>query len=252
MPITKELLMSHSVCRHKPLKGERVETFLARQTHLSLEKKSLRNIQNLQALCPSLEALYLFENQIETLDGIPPRLTHLYVQNNLVGETQDLSIIKQLRTLHIEHNKLSSLEPLCALGASLVELHVSHQRAGPEPLHLCPELLPQLSGLRFLSLASNRLSDASPLAVLPTLVQVDLSLNELAELGNVRDLLAAARGLRELDLRDNPLSSNRKVLDSVIVLSPSLETLNGRGLIASEREYLMQLHKRGARQLAPG
>lgn len=244
--------MSHSVCRHKPLKGERAETFLARQTHLSLEKKSLSNIQNLQALCPALEALYLFENQIETLEGLPPRLTHLYVQHNRVSEIQDLSTIKHLRTLHIEHNKLGSLEALCALGGSLVELHASHQRAGAEPLSLCPEVLPKLSGLRFLSLASNKLSDASPLAALPTLVQVDLSQNLLAELGSVRHLLAAARGLRELDLRENPLSSNRKVLDSIKVLSFSLDTLNGKELIASEREYLIQLHKRGARQLAPG
>lgn len=61
-------------------------------------------------------------------------------------------------------------------------------------------------------------------------------------------MLSGCGALHELDLRDNPISAVRQMLDAVIVGGSGLQVLNGRTLTASERPYLEQLHRRGARQ----
>ena len=76
---------------------------------------------------------------------------------------------------------------------------------------------------------------------------VDLSKNQLSSLQDMAALISAAP-LRELDLRANEVSESRQELDSIIVASPTIQLINGRDLMKSERPYLQQLHRLGARQ----
>jgi len=249
--IDRELLSSHNVCKQRPRPGESKEAFLARQTHLSLNNQRVKAIENLH-LCPLLQVCYLFDNSIETLTNVASlsHLTHLYLQNNQISRVEDLSALRRLTKLYLNGNALSSLAPFGCLGATLQELHVcSQQSSSGQPLNLAPPVLPQLRCLRVIALANNGLSDASPLAALTKLEKVDLAKNHLPDVQSLKALLEGAPRLQELDLRDNPISASRQMLDAVIVHGSSLETLNARELIASERQYLAQLHRRGARNL---
>ena len=60
--------------------------------------------------------------------------------------------------------------------------------------------------------------------------------------------LLSASPLADLDLRHCGVSDSRQHLDAIIVSCPSIQTLNGRDLTASERPFLQQLHRRGFRQ----
>jgi len=249
--IDRDLLSSHNVCKQRPRPGESKEAFLARQTHLSLNNQRLKAMENLH-MCPLLQVCYLFDNSIEALANISSlsHLTHLYLQNNRISRIEDLSPLRRLTKLYLNGNELSSLAPFGCLGASLLELHVSSQQpASGQPLNLAPPVLPQLRELRVLAIANNRLTDVSPLAALTKLERVDLAKNLLPDVQSLKALLDGAPRLEEIDLRDNPISSSRQMLDAVIVHGTSLQTLNGRELIASERPYLAQLHRRGARNL---
>ena len=83
----------------------------------------------------------------------------------------------------------------------------------------------QLRELRVLAIANNRLTDVSPLAALTKLERVDLAKNLLPDVQSLKALLDGAPRLEEIDLRDNPISSSRQMLDAVIVHGTSLQTL---------------------------
>jgi protein phosphatase 1 regulatory subunit 42 len=219
----------------------------ARQTHLRLERRGIRNVApHLQAF-PSLQVLYLFDNKINTLDGLylVPLLTHLYVQHNQLAAI-DLSPLRKLQKLYLDGNLFSSLESLDSLGdaSSLIELHASNQETMEnQPLHLTPEALVRLSSLQVISLSGNRLSDVAPLAGLPSLTKVDLSRNNLAEFQAIAPLLEHARGIVELNLAGNPLTASRRAMELAIMSAPSLRMINGRELLPTERVFLQQMHQ---------
>lgn len=219
----------------------------ARQTHLRLERKGIRTVApHLQAF-PSLQVLYLFDNKINTLNGLHfvPLLTHLYVQNNQLA-TIDLSPLLQLQKLYLDGNLFSSLESLDSLGhaSSLIELHASNQETMEnQPLHLTPEALGKLSSLQVISLAGNRLSDLASLAGLPSLTKVDLSRNDLAGFQAIAPLLEHAPGIVELDLAGNPLAASRQTIELTIMSAPSLRVINGRELLPTEQVFLQHMHQ---------
>ena len=61
------LIRSATNARYKDKKDEK--GFLASITHLSLDKKGIETIENLE-LCPNLNVLYLFENNIMKIEGL--------------------------------------------------------------------------------------------------------------------------------------------------------------------------------------
>lgn len=61
------LIKSATNAKHKDKKDEK--KFLSSITHLSLDKKSIEVIENLE-FCPNLSILYLFENRIMKIEGL--------------------------------------------------------------------------------------------------------------------------------------------------------------------------------------
>jgi len=251
--ITQELLVAVTAkSQIKPRANEPIAKFLARITHLHLNDRKLTSSALPAGCCAGLKALYLFDNEIEVLDGLCnlTQLTHLYCQNNAISRiVDDVGTLTRLRKLYLNGNCLSSLETLAPL-AGLEELHASSQRLPDGAmLDLAPGALSRMSGLKVLALANNGLRSVNDLACCRSLQTVDLAKNQLSTISSLLGLIGASP-ISDLDLRDNDVSDSRQELDAIIVRSASIKRLNGRDLMSSERPYLTQLARIGARPTA--
>ena len=235
---------SHS----RPKRDEPPAKYIARQTHLHLNGRKLKECSLPSGSTPQLRALYLFDNEIERLEIEMPTLTNLYAYNNHVSSVGDLSSLGRLQKLYLSHNRLQSLAALAPL-QSLVELDASSQVLPPgEAFDISGEALANMRYLRTLKLANNGLTSTAELAGCRRLETVDLSKNQLSHMAAVAPLLGVAP-LRDLDLRGNTISDSRQQLDAIIVACPTIGHLNGRELTQSERPYLQQLHRLGRRSM---
>ena len=67
-----QILVGKGVCKGKNLRGETDETFIARQTHLSLNGRRLRSLGTALSAAPKTQVLYLFDNELLSLGGLAP------------------------------------------------------------------------------------------------------------------------------------------------------------------------------------
>ena len=182
--VTKNLLLCDGVCKGRKRRGESDDAYFRRQSHLSLDGRRLQQLGAALSSCPQLQILYLYDNQLTSLQGLSTTLlTHLYVQNNELTDGPELAAalgsLRQLQKLYISHNRLTDLSPLCSLPL-LEELHAGNQRGfggGVSALVLPPELA-ELSRLRVLTLPQNGLRDAAPIGSCSRLQKLDLSGNQ--------------------------------------------------------------------------
>ena len=122
--ITDQLIIKNTPTDMR--RGESRAKFIQRITHLNLMGKKITTITNLLQ-CHALRALYLYDNGITEIKGIPATVTHLHLQNNNIQRLENLGHLKQLSKLFLDHNAIAKVEGLenCRM---LEELHVSHQR----------------------------------------------------------------------------------------------------------------------------
>ena len=193
--------------------------------------RKLRSLGTALTAAPKAQVMYLFDNELQSLDGLSTRgLTHLYLQNNQLVATLELGLtlntLTQLQKLYISGNRLADLTPLCGL-LSLEELHAGSQRTGVE-LVLPPDL-ERLGRLRVLSLPHNRLCDVSALGGCRRLESLDLSANSgITDMGDLAILLGSAVELHTLDLRRCPVADVRAMMDAVVVCGAALTKVRAR------------------------
>ena len=167
-------------------------------------------------------------------------VTALHLENNRIGPTlgDGLQTMRKLSVLHLSGNALTSVDD-----AQLARRHpslVSVSLAGNRVERVANGTFP--NSLRQLTLAKNRLRDASAIEALtrlPTLETLDLSENELAADADdsVLGVLAEFPSLRALTLRGNPLVSSlgldyRRALVSAL---PCLTCLDDKAVSTMER-----------------
>ena len=167
-------------------------------------------------------------------------VTALHLENNRIGPTlgDGLQTMRKLSVLHLSGNALTSVDD-----AQLARRHpslVSVSLAGNRVERVANGTFP--NSLRQLTLAKNRLRDASAIEALtrlPTLETLDLSENELAADADdsVLGVLAEIPSLRALNLRGNPLVSSlgldyRRALVSAL---PCLTCLDDKAVSTMER-----------------
>lgn len=166
-------------------------------------------------------------------------VTILHLENNRIGPTlgDGLQAMRKLAVLHLSGNSLTSVDDarLARRHPSLVSVSLASNRISRVSNDAFP------NSLRTLSLAKNRLRDASAieaLSRLPDLETLDLGENELRdEDEEVLRVLAECPSLRVLTLRGNPLVHSlgldyRRALVSAL---PRLTCLDDKAVSAMER-----------------
>ena len=90
--VTKNLLLCDGVCKGRKHRGESDDAYFRRQSHLSLDGRRLQQLGAALSSCPQLQILYLYDNQLTSLQGLSTTLlTHLYVQNNELTDGPELA-----------------------------------------------------------------------------------------------------------------------------------------------------------------
>ncbi|CAG9863965.1 unnamed protein product [Phyllotreta striolata] len=216
-------------------------------SHVCLQEKNLQKIPKFE---PSKDVIvvYLYNNQIRSIenlnDGIFPNLCSLYLQNNRLKKIDHLEFEK-LRKLYIGHNEISVLENLENL-YNLEELHVEHQNL-PDGMGICfdPRCTISLSRtLRVLNISDNKIPSFSSLSFLEELQSIDASNCELEDLQEVCETISNWRYLTVAVFKGNPITKSHRYREDIIVNSYYLETLDGKSVSDTSREFLKRLEVR--------
>ncbi|CEM31328.1 unnamed protein product [Vitrella brassicaformis CCMP3155] len=240
-PISLDLLCRSGVSGQTRRKGESRRTYAGRLTHLKLEERHIAKIEHFDILCRQLQVLYLYSNAVTKIQHLPETLTHLYLQNNRIRRMEGLDRLGMLRKLYLSENCIERVEGLQGC-QSLEELYIQEQRISA-PLSFCPKSIRTVAAsLHTLDASSNHLDALEPLVQLQCLEHLLASGNQLASLPDVLSLFHSVPSLTHVDLSGNPVTSQHKYRDRVILAAAEtdggLEVLDGRRVTAHEREFL--------------
>lgn len=205
-------------------------------THLSLERNSILQIENLEnnnnlkllelggnkinkieglQNLINLESLYLYTNEIDRIEGLETlqNLKFLYSAGNKIQNLEGLSNLNNLQEAYLFHNSISKMISLDGL-PKLMKLNLNTNLINEiEPQNL-PALnwlsldnnklkkikgLENLNNLQYLHLENNQISKMEGLITLTELILLHLEKNQITKIED----LDALRNLQELDLQRN-------------------------------------------------
>ncbi|XP_051826048.1 protein phosphatase 1 regulatory subunit 42 isoform X1 [Antechinus flavipes] len=233
-------LVAKSV-NQKNRKEENITQYLKKITHLNFSNRNIDIIDDL-SLCKNLSVLYLYDNNIGQIDNLSfaTNLTHLYLQNNCISCIENLSSLKKLEKLYLGGNYIAVVESLEGLG-ELRELHVESQKLPlGEKLLFDPRTLQSLANsLSVLNISNNNIDEIKDLETLENLTQLIAVDNQLLHVKDLELLLNRLPKLWKMDLSGNPVCLKPKYRDRLIVMSNSLESLDGKEIKQIERQFLM-------------
>ncbi|XP_035666629.1 protein phosphatase 1 regulatory subunit 42-like isoform X4 [Branchiostoma floridae] len=225
----------------KRKRDEPLSQYLRRLTHLYFQERHIDEIDDL-SLCKNLSVLYLYDNRIARIQNLhfASNLTHLYLQNNLINKIENLSLLRRLEKLYLGSNEITVVEGLDKL-ENLKELHIENQRLPPgEKLLFDPRSIQALSAtLCVLNVSGNNLEDLQDFRCLGQLNQFMAADNQLEDMKELAQVLTGWVQLWRLELVGNPLCRKAKYRDRVIVMSASLEVLDGKEINETARKFLL-------------
>ncbi|KAI8482401.1 hypothetical protein Bbelb_398860 [Branchiostoma belcheri] len=225
----------------KRKRDEPLSQYLRRLTHLYFQERHIDEIDDL-SLCKNLSVLYLYDNRIARIQNLhfASNLTHLYLQNNLINKIENLSLLRRLEKLYLGNNEITVVEGLDKL-ENLKELHIENQRLPPgEKLLFDPRSIQALSAaLCVLNVSGNSLEDLQDFRCLGGLNQFMAADNQLEDMKELAQVLSGWPSLWRLELVGNPLCRKAKYRDRVIVMSGSLEVLDGKEINETARKFLL-------------
>ncbi|KAK2947258.1 putative protein phosphatase 1 regulatory subunit 42 [Blattamonas nauphoetae] len=254
--ITEDLILKSIGLPQRRKSHETNEEMLQRLVHLALHDKGIKNMEGV-SLCPQLNILSLRSNKIEEISGLNhPELTSLDLQENKIRTVSHLENCPSLTHLYLNENCIETIESFEGLH-SLEELHIAFQTPAPSPEGQTEEtqsqrpplfsyeiLQPISRSLVILNISHNHLKDLSPFACCRNLMTVDASENDVDSFDQLVEFLNGCYRLRTFDLTKNPLSAQRKFYETVIVMSLSLRTVNGKEVLDSQREFCLRKQAR--------
>uniref|UniRef100_A0A9L0RK55 Protein phosphatase 1 regulatory subunit 42 n=1 Tax=Equus caballus TaxID=9796 RepID=A0A9L0RK55_HORSE len=194
------------------------------------------------SLCKNLSVLYLYDNRISQITNLnyATNLTHLYLQNNCISCIENLRSLRKLEKLYLGGNYIAVIEGLEGL-EGLRELHVESQRLPlGEKLLFDPRTLHSLAkSLSTLNISNNNIDDIRDLEILENLNQLIAVNNQVLHVKDLEFLLNKLIKLWKMDLNGNPVCLRPKYRDRLILVSKSLEFLDGKEIKNMERQFLM-------------
>ncbi|CAH1772792.1 unnamed protein product [Owenia fusiformis] len=225
----------------KKKRDESMEHFLKKITHLYLEDRGIDEVGDDLSLCRNLTVLYLYDNKLAKVPNLSQNanLTHLYLQNNEVSKMECFANLRRLTKLYIGGNAITVVEGIERL-EMLQELHIENQRLpSGEKLLFDPRSLAVLSrSLQVLNVSGNNLDTIRELQCLTGLTQFMANDNQLRDLKEIAHLLETWRRLWRLELADNPICHKPKYKDRIIIMSNTIEVLDGKEITDTSRQFL--------------
>jgi len=230
--------------------GETPEVYLRKITHLHLGEKRISTLSNAElVLCKNLRVLHLHGNAIRKMESLVlPKLTHLYLQNNIVESIGGLEHVGQsLSKLYLTGNHISSLDGLQEC-TSLTELHIQDQTLPKDAVMRIPResLIGISRNLTFLDISHAGVVSIEPLSELKALEILDASKNNISDIKDVCRYTSQVDRLGTLDLRDNAVTKVRKYRDQV-VLNSTIGSLDGKAISSQQRQFLHALKAKKAK-----
>jgi hypothetical protein len=261
-----------------PTRGLTLPQWQATLHHLHLANMGLDGDLELLRWAPNLQVLYVYDNMLESLSGLGSlrRLTHIYANNNDIAEL-GFEAPPSLEQLHLSNNCLflvSGLEHAHNLshldlssqrnGNGNLSQRIANGKAGVDVTYLAHPGdteggADQTAGagvrieresvwgiapsLRSLNLSGNGIEDVglSPFVVLQQLTELDLSCNALYSTNVLAQLLFRLPRLGTLRVRSNPLVEKTKWREALVIAGEGLREIDGKGVAAHERAFLLQL-----------
>nr|XP_023504272.1 protein phosphatase 1 regulatory subunit 42 isoform X5 [Equus caballus] len=161
------------------------------------------------------------------MSSVPFRITHLkrarYLGGNYIAVIEGLEGLEGLRELHVESQRLP-------LGEKLL--------FDPRTLHSLALFFLQKS-LSTLNISNNNIDDIRDLEILENLNQLIAVNNQVLHVKDLEFLLNKLIKLWKMDLNGNPVCLRPKYRDRLILVSKSLEFLDGKEIKNMERQFLM-------------
>lgn len=234
-------LIAKSNLHVKNRRDEPLEQYLRKLTHINFSNKNIDEIDDLSA-CKNLSVLYLYDNNITRIHnlGFAFNLTHLYLQNNNIMHIANLSLLQNLSKLYLGGNCISVVEELEGL-TELRELHLENQRLPlGEKLLFDPRTLQSLKkSLIVLNIKKNNIDEIKELACLENLNQFMAEENQIHDIKELEYVLNQWPRLWYLNLSGNPVCQKAKYRDKIMVMSTSLEILDGKEVNNTARQFLL-------------
>lgn len=208
-------------------------------THLYAQNNQLEHVTKLYSMM-ELEKCYLSNNQLQVLSGFAREEEQQHHTSTDGIESNDVKPSNETKEIMSD-----SAYPIEFL--NIIELQCNSQRIHDPTIGLTfslPSMFALSQSLRILSLSNNHIHSQSLLMLHPLsqLTALNLSSNVLTDVPSLTALLHELHHLQELDIRDNPLPKNVKIRDALVLACASLVTLDGKGILSTEREFLYRLH----------
>ena len=213
-PIKLEMLLAAtSLARGKV---ESADAYLKRVTHLHLQSKRIKRIENLEQ-CTNLKVLYLYDNQIEVIENLSyaKLLSYLYLQKNLITSIPVLDL-SSLMKLYLDENKIQYVSGLESC-VKLEELHLANQRLPSfTSIEFDPATLDAISStLQVLEISGNSLSSLEPISKLRNLRKLFANNNIIDDLSHI-EMIVSLKYIEEVTFIGNPCSTTKKYREFAI------------------------------------
>ena len=241
--------MTHALFAHRdtssarPGKGETQEDFIKRLTHLKLQDKNIKDIENLEDV-EKLQVLYLQDNKVTSMAplGTCSSLINLHLSRNNIRVIEGLHAAKNLKKLFLDGNELTHIAGL-EMNPQLEELNLNNQRMPAGASLTFDEGCLEVWGgnLAKLSVDGNNIMSLVPFQKCTELSSLSCRDNAIQKVEEVVELAASLRDMSTLDLRGNRVCRVPKYRETVLInCSASLQTLDSKDIDGKQRDALIR------------
>lgn len=212
--LSRKLILSSTAM--SKTRQETLDHFLGRITHLHLQGKRLKAIENLEC-CASLKVLFLYDNKIEEIANLDfaKNLSYLYLENNCIRDVPPM-VQTKLKKFYVDENEISVIQGL-EMCTELEVLSCARQRLPKlSPLVFSQDTLESIcSTLQTLDISGNNISDLSPFKILFRLQKFYASDNNISDIGEIEGIIGLPE-LEDVNFKRNPCCALRRYRDYVI------------------------------------